>query len=408
MKQLLNFSSDFYFYLLLGLLFLVNLTIAGSYILFTLLLIGFIIYLIREKKLPPVPRFYKYLLLYILFSLISTIFSIDKLNSLIDNKEFFVFLLVPVVLLIINSEKRRLYSLYAVLASALVSALIGMVQTLVKGGVSLDYRLKGLTSHWMTYSGLLMFAFIFFVVYLFYEKRLKTKAAFIFVSAVILAAILLSLTRSMWVGIFVALGIFMVYFKPKILYIAVPGVIILFFLLPQSVKSRITSIFDPANATNKDRIYMAATGLKIFKDYPLTGVGPNNIKKVYADYKPPEAQLNNMHLHNNFINALAERGLLGLLSLIAAFAAIFVFLVKKIKNSSGEDKRIAVGVFFLFIGFLVTGLFEYNFGDAEIKFWLFYFLSIPFLQFSAAGSQPAVGPSSPPHLVGPDGGEKES
>ena len=216
MKQLLNISSDFYFYLLLGLLFLVNLTIAGSYILFTLLLIGLIIYLFREKKLPPAPRFYKYLLIYILFSLVSTIFSIDKLNSLIDNKEFFAFLLVPVVLLIINSEKRRLYSLYAVLASALLSASIGIIQTIIKGGVSLDYRLKGLTSHWMTYSGLLMFAFIFFVVYLFYEKRKKTKIALIIVSAVILVPILLSLTRSMWVGIFAALGIFIVYFKQKI------------------------------------------------------------------------------------------------------------------------------------------------------------------------------------------------
>jgi len=36
-------------------------------------------------------------------------------------------------------------------------------------------------------------------------------------------------------------------------------------------------------------------------------------------------------------------------------------------------------VLFAFVGFLVAGLFEYNFGDSEIKFILFYFLCLPFL-----------------------------
>ncbi|MCK5055820.1 MAG: O-antigen ligase family protein [Candidatus Aminicenantes bacterium] len=378
-KHISDISSNLYFYLLLGLLFLINLTIAGCFILFTLLLVGLIIHSLKTKKIPPVPGYYKYLLIYILLSLISTLFAIDKLHSLKDNKEFFVYLLIPIVLLIINSKKRLLYSLYAVTASALLSALIGLAQTVTAGGISLDNRLKGLTSHWMTYSGLLMFIFIFLFIYLFYEKRKNKRIAIVLTLCVILASILISQTRSVWVGLFISSGIFIIYYKPKILYIAVPGLIILFFLLPQSIKTRVTSIFDPENATNRDRVYMFSVGIKIFKDYPLTGVGPNNIEKVYDRYKPAQAELSNLHLHNNFLQVLAERGVPALLGLLAAFAAIFLQLVKKIKNSSDLKKRIALGSLFLFIGFLVSGLFEYNFGDAEIKFLLFYFLSIPFL-----------------------------
>ena len=127
----------------------------------------------------------------------------------------------------------------------------------------------------------------------------KTKVILSVSLLLMVTAILLSLTRSMWVGIFVSLGIFIVYYKPKILYLAVPVLIILIFALPQSVKIRLTSIFDMANETNKDRIYMVTTGINIFKKYPLTGVGPNSIKQVYDRYKPAEAKLSNPHLHNN-------------------------------------------------------------------------------------------------------------
>jgi O-antigen ligase len=148
------------------------------------------------------------------------------------------------------------------------------------------------------------------------------------------------------------------------------------------VKSRIFSTFDMNNATNRDRLYMVTAGINIFKDHPLTGVGPDNIKKIYDRYKPAEAELSNPHLHNNFLQVLAERGILALLSLIAAFAVIIIQLIKKIKNSIDVEKSISVGVLFVFIGFLVAGMFEYNLGDSEIKFLLFYFLSIPFIGFS--------------------------
>jgi O-antigen ligase len=408
MKQLFDISSDFSFYLLLAFLFLVNITIAGCYVIFTLLLIQLIIYALKHLKSkisrdkidiipqwPQMPKFYKYFLLYILFSFIATLFSIDRLNSLKDNKEFFVFLLVPIFLLVLNSRKRLDYSLFAVLASAVVSSLIGVIITL-KEGASLDHRLKGLTSHWMTYSGLLMLVFIFFFIYLFYEKR-KKKVIISILLLIILASILLSLTRSMWVGIFVSLGIFIIYYKPKILYLTLPALLILILVMPGSVKSRIVSTFDMNNATNRDRLYMVTVGMNIFKDHPLTGVGPDNVKKVYDRYKPARAELSNPHLHNNFLQVLAERGILALLSLIAAFAVIIIQLVKKIKNSIDLEKSISVGVLFVFIGFLVAGMFEYNLGDSEIKFLLFYFLSIPFIIPSAFSAPSTVNPNKVNH-----------
>jgi O-antigen ligase len=315
---------------------------------------------------------------FILFTLISTVFSIDKINSLKDNKDIFVFLLIPIFMLIINSMKKLIFSLITLLISALLSSLVGIFD-IIKQGISLDHRLKGFTSHWMTYSGLLMFIFIFFFIYIFYEKK-KNHRLFIFVSLIVLlASILFSQTRSVWVGIVFSLFLFLVFFKPKTLFYLIPVVFILIYFTPESVKQRIYSIFDLKNHSNQDRIHMIYTGFKIFKAYPLTGVGSNNIEKVYPDYQHPSAAQTNPHLHNNFLQILAERGIFTLISLLAAFIAILIGLIVKIKRSRDLDKAIGTGALFVFIGFLVAGLFEYNFGDSEIKFLLFYFISIPFI-----------------------------
>jgi O-antigen ligase len=305
------------------------------------------------------------------------------MHSLKDNKEFFIYLLIPLFLLILNSRKRLELSLKVVLFGALGSALLGFGQAIIKG-ISLDHRLVGATSHWMTYSGLLMFPFIFFFVMLFYERRKKTKVVISIALVVLLAAIFLSLTRSVWVGIFISLGIFLIYFKPKILYLAIPLAIILGFALPQSVTSRVTSIFDLNNATNKDRIYMARIAMGIFKDHPITGVGPNCIEMIYDKYKPAEAQQTNMHLHNNFFHVLAERGLIALIILIIAFVSVIWQAIKGIRDLPPDhlfEKSVILGSLFAFIGFLIAGLFEYNFGDSEVKFLLFYFITIPYLPF---------------------------
>ncbi len=385
MTKLFDISSEFSFYLLLGFILLIPFSIAVCYLLFTFLSIQMIgHWVINRRKnrhsLPAMPNYYRYFLFYILATLISTLFSINRLHSFKDNKEVFIYLLIPLFLLVISRLKRLHLSLIAVLTAAVGSALWGIIDAIIRG-ISLDHRLHGATSHWMTYAGLLMVPFIFFFVYLFHEPNKRNKVVISVSLVIILTAIALSLTRSMWVGIFVSCGLFLVYYKPRILYFAVPALILSVLILPSSVKSRVTSIFDMNNETNRDRIYMATIAFNIFKDHPLTGVGPNNIEHVYNQYKPPGAKLTNMHLHNNFLHVLAERGAPALIILMIAFLAVISGLIKKIKRGGPYEKIISTAVLFAFTGFLIAGMFEYNYGDSEVKFQLFYFLSLPFLPF---------------------------
>lgn len=385
MKQLKNILDNLFnlekqasFYLLTAFLFLINFSIFVCYLIFCYLILGLVFHILKNRKKPPLPPYFIYFMFFIFFTLISTLFSIDKMNSLRDNKDIFIFLLIPIFLVTINSLKKMVVSLTILLISAVLSSLVGIFDV-IKSGISLDHRLKGFTSHWMTYSGLLMCVFIFYFIYIFFEKKRNHKLIVLISLIVLLAAILFSQTRSVWVGIIVSLLLFLIFFKPKTLLYLIPAAFILVYIIPESVKHRMISIFDLKNHSNQDRIHMMYTGINIFKAYPLTGVGCNNIEKVYSEYQHPSATQANPHLHNNVLQILAERGVFALISLLAAFISILVSLILRIRRTQDLEKWIGIGALFVFIGFLTAGLFEYNFGDSEIKFLLFYFISIPFI-----------------------------
>jgi O-antigen ligase len=385
MKRSASSSTEPAFYLLLAFLFLIDVSIAACYILGTILLVLFLLHLLRGGKFPLLPHYNYFFAAYVGFTLLSTVFSVDRAASIRDNKELLIFLLVPIYLWLLDSRRRLRLSLWAVLAAGAFSALVGIL-TVVSRGIVLNDRLKGFTSHWMTYAGLLMFPFIFFAVRLLLRRGKGRETAWVSAALLLmLAAIAFSLTRNVWLGIAAALGLFLVFFKPKSLLVAAPLLLVLALLAPPAVRSRVLSIVDLQDESNRDRIYMVYSGYRIFQDRPWTGVGSNNIQKVIAGnearYRHPLAKQVNLHLHNNFLQILAERGIFALASFILACFFIVLQLLRRLREQTGERREIAVGVLFAFIGFLVAGMFEYNFGDSEIKFILFFFLSLPFLQW---------------------------
>ena len=295
MKRSARSSTEPAFILLLAFLFLIDVSIAACYILGTIILAMFLLHLLRGGKFPILPSYNYFFAAYIACTLLATVFSVDRAASIRDNKELLIFLLLPIYAWLLDSPKRVRLSLWTVLASAVFSALAGIF-TIWRQGIVLNDRLTGFTSHWMTYSGLLMIPFIFFAVRLVLRHDEKRAAAAISLAlAAMLVAIAFSLTRNVWLGIAVALALFLVFFKPRYFLALAPLFLALALLAPPAVKSRVLSIVDLQDESNRDRIYMAWSGWKIFRDHPWTGVGSHNIAKVITEdearYRHPQAKL---------------------------------------------------------------------------------------------------------------------
>jgi len=396
-KPLTGLSADFAWWLLLPALFLIPFSMAACSLLFSLLLAMLVISVLRGESLAPLPPFTTWLVAFAALTLVSTAFSLAPEVSLLDNRELLVFLLIPVFQKVINTRRRLRLSLATVLISGTLSAAVGVFNAL-RGGISLEHRLHGLTSHWMTWSGLLMMAFVFFAVWItqHHDPPLIRRGFILGALLLILAAILFSLTRSMWVGIAVSLGIYSVLRRPRVLLALIPLLLAAWFLLPPSVANRVRSMVDPADPTNRDRIHMVYTGWKIFLDHPITGSGPNTINDLYPRYRHPDAIQNNPHLHNNFLQILAERGLPAALAMFGFFVSLLVSLFQLWRRGSGQARRTAAAALFVATAFLVSGLFEYNWGDAEIQFLFLFFISLPFVSIMNAADSPSTSAKETP------------
>lgn len=143
-------------------------------------------------------------------------------------------------------------------------------------------------------------------------------------------------------------------------------------------RNRIQSIFDRYHNTNIERMQQWQTGWKILKDNPLFGVGDIDLKNIYAEYKEYYMKENFGHLHNNYIHFLVILGLFGFVVVMYMLTKIFLLhlrIYRYVKELPFVSSY-ALGAAAAFVGFLVSGLAEWNFGDQEIITMVWFMLGL--------------------------------
>jgi len=313
------------------------------------------------------PQFFTLLLLYAFSSLISASLSLNPYISLPDTKELFILFLPPIILL---CEKKWLKN--GLVLGVSLAAFLGILREMVVP----HQRLTGFVGHYMTEGGIMMIAFLFIAALILFEKFSLT---YLFSMGVIFFALVLTLTRSAWVGTVFGIGLIL-YFKRKWApLLLIPIILIILILAPGKIKQRAVSIFSLTNPTNVERINMWKIGMRMFRDHPLFGVGQNMVSDVYPAYnkeKVPPEEL--PHLHNNILQIAVERGIISLI-IFLAFISFALLELLKIKEGDKLTPE-AIGAIAVILGFFIAGLFEYNFGDSEVKFLFLSVITIPFVK----------------------------
>jgi O-antigen ligase len=262
-----------------------------------------------------------------------------------------------------------------VLTIGAASAFVGIVQYAVLNFDGLGRRPQGTLSHWMTYSGTLMLVICAAMARILYGTHGRLWAAFVLPA--LLVALSLTLTRGAWVG--VAAGIAVLFLSKDFRLLALIPIVIVggLLLAPPEIINRIESIFNKKDVTTVDRVAMLEAGVAIVKDYPLTGVGPDQISRVYPRYRVPNAvNPTNAHLHNVPMQIAAERGLPALAAWLWFVVSVFLGLWKQIKGS--RNKSLAAAALGAMVAMLAAGMTEYNFGDSEFLMLLLVMITLPF------------------------------
>jgi putative inorganic carbon (hco3(-)) transporter len=362
------------FWLLLGFVASLQMSIAAAGVLLTATLVGWAAILIRGRMWPAAPRFFLPLAMYAGTTLVSSAFSVDPAASFVDNKQLLLFLIVPAVYEVARGRQAHLVIDVLVSVGA-ASAAYGIIQYGILQYDSLELRPDGALTHYMTYSGVLMLALCAAVARLVFGSGDRVWPALVMPALVVALAV--SLARNAWVGACVAVGLLLVLKDLRLTALLPIAIALVFALAPDSVTHRMITMFDVQDTTNQDRLAMLEIGARIVATDPLTGVGPNMVPRVYAQHRPDYAvETVNPHLHNVPMQIAAERGLPALAIWVWFVIVLAASLFRLFRRE--PERVLPAAALAATVAMLSAGLFEYNFGDSEFLMLFLVIITLPF------------------------------
>jgi O-antigen ligase len=327
------------------------------------------------------PRFFWALMAYAGATLVSAFFSSSPSTSLADSKQLVLFLIVPVTYRFISARRTGLL-LTIVMSLGAASAALGIFQYGLLHYDQLSRRIAGTVGHYMTYSGLLMLGVGIANAKMLFGRGERLWAALVMPALVM--AVLLSSTRTAWVGVFAGTALLLMLKDFRLLALLPVAAALAVAAGGPAVTERLLSTFDSSNATRVDRIAMIREGGRMIRAYPLVGVGPDMVKARYAEFRGPDAvNAVNSHLHNVPVQIAAERGLPALALWISCMTLLAIDLAKGFRRHPDHRAVYATALAAL-VSMLTAGLFEYNFGDSEFLMLFLLLVTLPFAAVRAA------------------------
>ncbi len=389
-------------------------SIAASYILLSVALVLSILDGLRSGKINlRFPPYAKILGFFFLAFVLSALFSDDPLHSFRSLKRLLRFAYVPLVFTWLGRSQVE-GTLRWIHTFVIVSAGYAVLQYFWLMDVDLLNRITGFMGHWMTFAGQLMFATLSLAGYLFWKGRPQADTAqpgkakapsakqtialegskarsFLWGGGLVLMlwTLVLTMTRSAWAGVVAGGLVLLTFIRWKWVLIGLAGLVVVVLTLPQPFRDRLESGLDATDTTTRIRGELLQTGARMIGANPWFGVGPGLLSRSSLDYRSHEEfpDWAYQHLHNNLFQIGAELGLFALAAWLALWLWVVRDLIGLYRQSSDEFSRyLALNGAVAVVAFQVAGLFEYNFGDAEIVILLLFLITAPYAVQARASS----------------------
>ena len=349
-------------------------SIAVAQIALTVACAAYLFVLIAERRQPVLPKWTSPLLLYAAWTLASASASSNPATSLADCKQLTLLLIVPVIYEFV-SGRMAMWLTSVILTAGAVSGIVAISQYSLLEYDELGLRPRSTLSIYMTFAGLMMLVINVAVARLLFNRHNRVWAAVTLPPVV--AALVLSLTRSAWIGAMTGVAFQLARRDYRWLGLLPVVLALALAVAPIQLTNRAYSIFDAQDETRRDRIAMFQIGMEMIGDHPVFGVGPDMVREVYAAYRPITAiQPENPHLHNVPLQIAAERGLPALAIWLWFIGSLLIGLFESLKR--GRHPMLTAAAIGSVFSMLAAGMFEYNFGDSEFQMLFLVLITLPF------------------------------
>lgn len=306
--------------------------------------------------------------------LLSAIFSGNWIKGVMTWIDLWVWRMMPFVIVLVTVQKKE--ESKKVLIFSLIGIFIGMIY-LIYQGVNGNHRASGFFGHAMTFAGYLcLYIPVFLTSFLNGNilKRYNWTFGILFIMGCI--SIVLNGTRGAWIALIPVVSFILFYYiyrKKMAALTCILFICIGVFALSNNnhVIKRFSTITDTTKIeSNTERILMWKSAWNMFLDHPVLGVGLGQYKDNFHNkYILPEAKQRQNHAHNNFMQMLAENGLIGF---IGFMTMITFFVVNSFKRFIHTSSPYALMISMSILALVLQGLTEYNFGNSAVMkcMWL--------------------------------------
>lgn len=346
--------------------------------------------LFSRRPLEFPPRLRWPLLAFIAWTLLSLAFSDAPLTGFSQARKLVLFLILPLVYNAYQNRRDIERTFQGLLLGGAISSLFGVGQfaraylTLKRAGLPfyenyVAHQISGFMSHWMTFGGELMLVLVLLFALLLFLRSGEISRWWWLCVAPLVAALLGSFTRGIWLGTLAGVTYLLARSRRPILCVVVPIVVLLLYLLaPRSLQERERSIFEvESDSITRGKVVMLQTGLAMISAHPVFGVGPERVGPEFVRYKPASLPFPSWygHLHNDYVQIAAERGIPCLIILLWLFFEILREGILLGRNQTEGIRAMGHATVALTAALMVAGLFEYNFGDSEVLMLYLFLIS---------------------------------
>ena len=347
--------------------------------------------LVRDKGRPlaysPINR---YIILYAAIYLAGTFFSVNRASSLNPGLLSVAFILFAVVLYNSVTGRRQLDVLIVlmVLAGTLVS-FYGILQYLFGWGYqsaawvdsdmfsSISFRVPSTLENPNMLGQYLLLAIPLGGACLLGARTWGRRIFYLCCCGIMLLCMILTFSRGAWLALLFAGAIFVLFLNPRLILLVPFALVALYFVLPDTVISRFTSIGDLTDNSTSYRVYIWMGVLAMLKDYWLCGIGPGDaaFNMVYPAYS--YNSIDAPHSHNLFLQIVCDAGICALVVFFLLLFHYFRMLCTAVSREKDWQSRLFQIAFGSGVcGFLIQAMTDYSFYNYRVMFLFWAYLAV--------------------------------
>jgi O-antigen ligase len=333
--------------------------------------VALLLWAIYHKRNPvnPIPKYVIIAsVLYILSYVVNVFMSPDPTWEHVNIRKYIYIIIGGLLFAFPVKDKYRQFMIIAFFGSAAIAGGFGTYQYLKSG-----FRALGFSGNPLHYAGLLGFVCCSSTLLLFIKNRgILGKYGFIYLLMVAILSFLgifYSEARGVWIAVIGALlSTLILYDRKRTLLFVICITLILssLFMIDSQLKERaisiITSVYteNSGKSSTGTRFELWKGSILIAKSNPLFGVGTGNFERkidTLVHEKKINEPLVGMHAHNIYFQALATRGVVGLMITLAMFTGMIIWGAEETRKSGNIGGHIII---LSTVFTIISGLTENN------------------------------------------------